>query len=416
MPDNLYFIESIFTPTDGTNSVVTLLSTKEDEQTVIVRNLDEGHLKMYNHKGTIREGWYVYFDEGMPVPFGYGNLSLYAREQFREYYELRDQLAVRLVLVDSEEAIVPSIFQGRKTKVTSYHVNVGHGNCSLVLMEAGRFYQIWMVDCSINDKTDHWRSYKGNLELCFKEIAKKLGKDEDVKLHIDRFFLTHAHHDHYNGIEYLINNGHIDVRTLCYVNIYYQMASKAYNKMLKALYDAKVKIIEPILGNSKNSISFLHPEKRIYRSKATVKHTSDNYRIVDRPVNDSSVVLSIEVGGKTMVFPGDLEQEGFNNMSGSGKCGPHLFYAEFYAVSHHGSLNGHPEKQCCVKPPRKSSPLLCIKNKLKKVILMGRDGAYSKIYSQQVVDEWNHTGKLVVSENAPHFVELDWENGNEIMH
>lgn len=416
MADNLYFIESIYTPTDSTKSMVSLLSARENEQTVIVRNLEEQQLKMYNHMGTIREGWYVYYDEGKQVPFGYGNLSHYAREQFREYYVLRNQLVGRLIDADSEAAIVPSCFQGKKTKVTSYHINVGHGNCSIVLIEAGSFYQIWMVDCSIIDRTDHWRSYKGNLELCFHEIARKLGKNKDAKLHIDRFFLTHAHHDHYSGVEYLINNRLIDARTLCYVNIYYQMAGKAYNKMLKALYYAKVKIVEPITGNSKETISFLHPEKRIYRSKATVRNTSDDYRVVNRPVNDSSVVLSIKVGGRIMVFPGDLEQDGFNNMSGTGNCGPNLFDADFYVVAHHGSLNGHPTMPCRVQPQRKKWPMICIKNNLKKVILMGRNGAYSKIYSQQVVDEWNQTGKLVISENAPHFVELDWEYEKEIMH
>lgn len=416
MTENLYFVESIFTPTDSTNSVVTLLSAMENQQTVIVRSLEQGLLKMYNHRGTISEGWYVYFDEGKQVPFGYGNLSRYARSQFQEYYELRSRLAGRLISADSEETIVPSCFQGENTKVTSYHVNVGHGNCSLVLIEFGRFFQIWMIDCSINDKTDCWRSYEGNLKACFKEMARKLEMDENEKLHIDRFFLTHAHHDHYNGIGYLINSGHIDARTFCYVNIYYQMASKAYNKMLRTLYEAKVKIIEPIIDNSNAAISFLHPEIRIYRSKATVKHTSDDYRIVDRPVNDSSVVLSIKVGGKIMVFPGDLEQNGFNKMSGSGKCGPNMFYADYYVVSHHGSLNGHPTMQCHVLPSRNGNPMSCIKNNLKKVVLMGRDGAYSNIYNQQVVNDWNKTGKLVITENAPHFMELDWENDKVIIH
>lgn len=128
MGDNLYFIESIYTPADSTNSVVTLFPTKEEEQAVIVRNLEEGQLKMHNHRGTIREGWYVYVDEVKQVPFGYGNLSLYARGQFRDYYALRNQLAERLITADSEGAIVPSCFQDPKTKVTSYHVNVGHGN------------------------------------------------------------------------------------------------------------------------------------------------------------------------------------------------------------------------------------------------------------------------------------------------
>ena len=412
MGDNLYFIESIYTPADSTNSVVTLFPTKEEEQAVIVRNLEEGQLKMHNHRGTIREGWYVYVDEGKQVPFAYGNLSLYARGQFRDYYALRNQLAVRLITADSEGAIVPSCFQDPKTKVTSYHVNVGHGNCSLVLIESGSFYQIWMVDCSIIDKTDRWRSYKGNLELCFKEIAKKLGRAEDAKLHIDRFFLTHAHHDHYNGIEYLINNGLIDIRTVCYVNIYYQMAGKAYNKMLKALYDAKVKIVEPISGNSKEAISFLHPEKRIYRSKATVKNTSDDYRIVDRPVNDSSVVLKVNAGGKTMVFPGDLERGGFDKMTICKACSPILFGIDYYSISHHGSLNGHPDNACLNPDPNHpGKPLDCISIRNLKAILMGRDGAYNGIYSPIVTSYWNGRTALVKTEDAPHFVELEWENG-----
>lgn len=81
MTENLFFVESIFTPTDSTNSMVTLLSAMENQQTVIARSFEQGLLKMYNHRGTIREGWYVYFYEGKQVPFGYGNLSLYARSQ-----------------------------------------------------------------------------------------------------------------------------------------------------------------------------------------------------------------------------------------------------------------------------------------------------------------------------------------------
>lgn len=81
MTENLYFVESIYKHTDSTNSVVTLFSAMENQQTVIVRIFEQGLLKMYNHRGTIREGWYVYFYEGKQVPFGYGNLSLYARSQ-----------------------------------------------------------------------------------------------------------------------------------------------------------------------------------------------------------------------------------------------------------------------------------------------------------------------------------------------
>lgn len=50
MTKNLFFVESIYTPTDSTNSVVTLLSAMENQQTVIVRELELGQLKMHNHR------------------------------------------------------------------------------------------------------------------------------------------------------------------------------------------------------------------------------------------------------------------------------------------------------------------------------------------------------------------------------
>lgn len=162
MPRNLFFIDSIFSPQEENYSVVNLLSTEGDYS--IVLHLDNERLKMHNHSGTVREGWYVYYDEEKQVPFGYGNLSHYARERFREYYALRNQLTERVVDYNREELVTPQAFLGQQTQVTSYHVNVGHGNCSIVLLEASNIYQIWMVDCSIIDKTDHWCNYQANLE------------------------------------------------------------------------------------------------------------------------------------------------------------------------------------------------------------------------------------------------------------
>lgn len=38
--------------------------------------------------------------------------------------------------------------------VHSYHVNVGHGNCSIIVFCCDGKYNIWMVDCSVFDFTD----------------------------------------------------------------------------------------------------------------------------------------------------------------------------------------------------------------------------------------------------------------------
>jgi hypothetical protein len=54
MHKELFFVESIFSPQEGDNSVVTLVSTKNDE--IIVNNYKQEQLLMNNHSGSIREG------------------------------------------------------------------------------------------------------------------------------------------------------------------------------------------------------------------------------------------------------------------------------------------------------------------------------------------------------------------------
>lgn len=414
MAKELYFVESIYTPQDGNMSVVCLEPIENKEQS-IVQQFGQEQMRMHDHQGTIKEGWYVFFDTEKREPFGYGNLSPYARERFREYYELRDVLKNRYITPDNEIALLSQGFCGSNVSVLSYHVNVGHGNCTIVLVEAGGCYQIWMVDCSITDKTDHYRNYQTNLESAFRAILKRLGKREDEKLHIDRFFLTHIHHDHYNGIEYLVNNNFIDSRTICYVNLYYQMASPTFNNVLTALKNAKVKFVEPVSSNSTNAIRFLHPECRIYRSKPTVKNTANatkNYRTVSSNVNNSSAVIRFELGGRAMVLPGDLERGGFNHMSGAATCCPYLAKTDYYIISHHGSVNGHPIRTCMNPHGPMATPLDCVTSSTKKAFIMGRDGAYPGIYSPTVVGYWRGLPNILeYTEHTHHYLELDWGSG-----
>ena len=61
-------------------------------------------------------------------------------------------------------------------------------------------------------------------------------------------------------------------------------------------------------------------------------------------------------------------------------------------------------------------PLSCVSQGVKKSILMGRDKAYPGIYSQTVIDYWEKTlGVLEYTENAPHYMVLNWKDDSVVM-
>ena len=294
-----------------------------------------------------------------------------------------------------------------KIEVFSYHINVGHGNCSLILavekMPKKKNINYWltMIDCSNFDYTNK-KYYNSNIEDCFDEIAKKLNiKKEEI--HIDLFLLTHLHHDHYSGMDYLVKSSYINHDTIFYINLHYQMASKAVNRILACLLNIKAVIIEPINSN-RRKVSFmriLHPECSIFKSLNHVPKGYVNYR-VENKVNNSSVVYVLQLGNKTMVCPGDLEIEGFKQMTKIPLCGPFLHRANYYAISHHGSINGHPDINCA----RQNKVLHCLTSKLDMAFIMGRDGAFKGIYSPVVI---SYFGK---SPNKLYFTEYDFNNKN----
>lgn len=82
--------------------------------------------------------------------------------------------------------------------VHSYHINVGHGNCSIIVFCENDSYNMWMVDCSVFDFTNK-HNYSSNLEDCFQYISNNFGIGR-----ISKLMITHLHYDHINGIEYLI--------------------------------------------------------------------------------------------------------------------------------------------------------------------------------------------------------------------
>jgi beta-lactamase superfamily II metal-dependent hydrolase len=59
---------------------------------------------------------------------------------------------------------------------------------------------------------------------------------------------------------------------------------------------------------------------------------------IDKAANNTSLVVKISIGGKTMLFPGDAEVESWNIMRKKRLLRP----VDLLKVSHHGSINGMP--------------------------------------------------------------------------
>lgn len=423
MPKQLYFIESIHTTSNLENPVdVVMIPTMGDEvNQPEFFSFSRQQFRIVEY-GDIHEGQYVFYndrpDDGATM-FSDGTHTLYAQREIA----LSNYLRTTLLMLASQSG--QGILEDDKTTsydhaiVNSYHVNVGHGNCSIILIRQGDSHQIWMVDCALYEAPNlvvSWTNHEATFESCLDDIASELNMNRQ-SLFIDHFLLTHMHNDHYNGLKYLINKGLVNRRTIYYMNLHYQMPSKNLNEILQLMVDKSFNhIVEPLSCNSTSCIRILHPDCRIYRDHNSILISASRYRLESNP-NNSSAVYAILLAGKIMIFPGDLEMEGFEKMTASANCNPVWNHIDFFVVSHHGSKNGIPYKQC--KSQNKfRTPLLCFRRNLMISVLMGRDGAFRGIYSKRACytyDILSHRG-LYYSEKDSNgsclrYLSIDWNNG-----
>ena len=398
----LYYVDSITSTGEEGKYHVALFGVEKPKSgfpRTLSFDLTSNELRYQGNEQKVQEDDFVLYQPDTEVHFIYGNEEPLALALRNESRDLRQVLMARQIAGEAVYAIrqeIPSL-------VKSYHVNVGHGNCSLILSVYSTGYDLWMVDCSIYDYLKR-RDYSQNLYHCLADIATLLNKDLR-SIRISRFMLTHTHFDHYNGLSYLINKGFVDGNTLIYANLYYDCASPIWKDILDNLKNLQCKFVEPV-SNSGNvgAIHIFHPECRVYKDASLVQGKE---RAVNE-VNNSSVVYGIELNEHIMVLPGDLEQKGFENMSRAGTCSSELFKADYYVVSHHGSINGHPALPCM--NPAQPVPTVseCATKGVKKAILMGRNGAYSGIYSPVVENYWKAACGLEYTEKAKHYVEVVW--------
>ena len=66
-------------------------------------------------------------------------------------------------------------------------------------------------------------------------------------------------------------------------------------------------------------------------------------RILDKQMNNTSVILLFTVGGKTLLFPGDAQIENWSYALSKPSVRSALAAVDVYKVGHHGSLNATPK-------------------------------------------------------------------------
>ena len=337
--------------------------------------------EMVLNTGTkLYEGMFVYVEEtDNGLLFTSGTWDPMAQELIRSNSRLRHNILDKNT--DSIRIIDGFNYDDSCVCAKSYHINVGNGNCTFILFfnTKSSYYRLWMVDCGMVDTITH-KNYKANIDIAIQKVAEELGCNTvDIRIH--RLLLTHWHADHYNGINYLLTKGLIDVNTEFVMNLYYSCPTVCANNLLTQLDGMNVRCYEPQVSLQMPNCKILYPNQRIGRWHNTLQNM-----IGITKVNNSSVVYSIGSTNKNMIFPGDLEKQGFDRMTKAHTCRYCLYTSTYYCVSHHASLTGHINLRCLSGPCR--IILDCVKHGLQYAIVMGRDGAYNGIYNAQVISDF----------------------------
>jgi len=401
---NIYFVESInFIKSDTENGNdeynVVLLDVTKDSGKGYENNLNFKILDNLTEKQieSIKEGQFVFYNYENNI-FSNANGSKIAKQHILanniirsklNYYQEKNNTAQIVFQVDSQ--------------VFSYHINVGHGNCSIIVINGDHF---WLVDCSNHDYMNK-TCYDQNINSCLDALKIRFKISNIV---FEKVFISHTHFDHYSGVLRLINDGHINNQTELYLNYYYSCLSKNWTNLLSRIYETGCPIIEPTGKLQSNpNIEIWNPEIRTLRTKSKINrnYPANNvpFQIVSR-VNNSSVLYCFKIGSKTILFTGDLETQQLDKLK-------HCFNdLDYYVVSHHGSINGHLRNHCPLHNNIKQVTDCIKKDSIK--ILMGRDNAYKGIYSAQVV---NDCCKLCYTEkndsgNLCKFFEIDWQSSD----
>ena len=159
--------------------------------------------------------------------------------------------------------------------------------------------------------------------------------------HIDYMVLTHPQADHMNGLRFIARNFH--PKEFWYNGV--EIEKSPFKELLAIVASKKIKKFLPTDltdGREINgvNIEILHPNPHTYSTKIFDRGTE---------LNNNSLVLKITYGGKSFLFPGDLESQGEEVLISN--TGQNL-KSDILLSPHHGSKSSSSKEFLQMVRPR----------------------------------------------------------------
>ncbi len=179
-----------------------------------------------------------------------------------------------------------------------HFLDVGQGDCSLIVMPNGRTV---LIDASVKDEGKNILEY-----LSYQNVT-----------HIDYFILTHPHADHIGGAREVIET--LSVGKVVMTDI--ETDTSVFENLLLAIDKKNIPVhiakVGDIIKLDNANMKVLGPAEK----------TDD--------LNNMSIVLRLDYGKTSFLFTGDAEQPSEKDMLE--KFSPTEFRADVIKVGHHGA-------------------------------------------------------------------------------
>lgn len=156
------------------------------------------------------------------------------------------------------------------------------------------------------------------------ELAKKGN-------HVNAWFITHPHSDHAGALTQIIEEG---PGNLTIDAIVYNFADPAWYAANEGYRADFVERVRAAIGNYADRLHVMHRGSEFEFDGVHITCMNDPYLVANNSINNSSCVLKVDMGGKRIMFLGDMGED-VGNMFLADHAGEDL-KCDIVQMAHHG--------------------------------------------------------------------------------